>query len=70
MLALPEHKDMLNRNMIYTGVTRAKTELVLLGNKEIIKKSLNIEAGYDRITFLSETIRNEYRKRMLLQKGA
>lgn len=64
--ALPEDMEMLNRNMIYTAVTRAKLECVIIGNRNIIQKALEIEAGYDRITFLAEEINLEYQKRKLI----
>ena len=64
---LPEHIDMLNRNMLYTAVTRAKKECILIGDKELVPKALETEAGYERITFLAEEIYLEYKKRILLK---
>lgn len=64
---LPEHREMLNRNIIYTAVTRAKKEMIILGRKSLIPEALAKETGYERITFLAEEIRLEYKKRLLLK---
>lgn len=64
--ALPSDMEMLNRNMIYTAVTRAKKECIIVGNKNCVKKALEIEAGYDRITNLADEISIEYYRRKLI----
>lgn len=66
--ALPSDMEMLSRNMIYTAVTRAKKEcnVVIDQNHNVIEKALEIESGYERITFLAEEISLEYKKRKLI----
>lgn len=64
--ALPEHKDMLCRNMVYTAITRAKKECILVGDKDTLKQGLKIEAGYARNTMLRDLIDHEGRKSFLL----
>lgn len=59
---LPEHKRMLNRNIIYTAVTRARTECALFIDPAIVKDALKIERGYERITMLAHLIRHAYTK--------
>lgn len=65
--ALPEHQQLLNRNMIYTAVTRAKKECIIYCKKAVLKSSLCIEGGYIRDTFLCEEIQKEERKYQLIQ---
>lgn len=64
--ALPSDMEMLNRNMIYTAVTRAKKECIIIGNKDCVRKALEIEAGYDRITNLADEISIEYARRKFI----
>ncbi|MDE6626796.1 MAG: ATP-dependent RecD-like DNA helicase [Lachnospiraceae bacterium] len=59
---LPEHRRLLNRNIIYTAVTRAKTECALLVDLATVKEALKIESGYERITMLAHLIREAYTK--------
>lgn len=70
MPLLAEHKEMLNRNMLYTAITRAKKEETLLGDKRMIPKALQIEAGYERITNLAEEIKLQERSYNLCRKIA
>ena len=66
---LDEHIDMLNRNIIYTAVTRAKKICIMMGKKELIKEALVKEAGYERVTGLAEEIFMELKKRVLLRQA-
>lgn len=50
------HKNMLNKNLVYTGVTRAKQRCVLLRDEDALISALNKEAEYDRTTFLAEKL--------------
>jgi exodeoxyribonuclease V alpha subunit len=47
-----EYKFMLERKMLYTGVTRAKTFLIMLGDKEALKYAINKENNKIRKTGL------------------
>ena len=64
--ALPEHKLLLNRNMVYTAVTRAKKECIVYADEDCLKSALTVEGGYIRDTFLCEEIRYENKKRNLI----
>ncbi len=43
-----EHEFTLNKNLLYTGVTRAKKMFVLLGQKEALRNTINKEIVWDR----------------------
>lgn len=64
MCLLDSHKAMLQRNMIYTGVTRAKEECTLIYQKDAYETAIKIQAEKFRRTLLAEklrTVRNQYR---------
>lgn len=50
---------MLQRNLVYTGVTRAKQKLILLGSETAYKKAVATE-GSKRNTYLKELFCEEY----------
>jgi len=60
--AFKEHKQMLSRNMMYTAITRAKKECVFVMDYDSVEKGLLVQAGYQRNTSLSQTIRHNARK--------
>ena len=53
---LPEHMEMLDRNMLYTAVTRAKKCVKIVGDKNVILESVKTESSGKRITQLSQEI--------------
>lgn len=67
--ALPEHVQLLNRNMIYTDITRAKKECIFFCKEEVLSSALKIEGGYIRDTFLAEEIELEWRKFNLIKSA-
>ena len=47
-----EHKRMLQRNLIYTGITRAKTKVILVGEKRALNyaiKNNNVNARFSKL---------------------
>lgn len=54
---LNEHAAMLQRNLLYTAVTRAKKDFILLGDDEAIRTAINNEASRKRITMLQERLK-------------
>lgn len=54
--ALPSEMGMLNRNTIYTAVTRAKQKCTVVTNGNTAKEACSIEAGYERKTRLRDEI--------------
>ncbi|MFR4217878.1 MAG: hypothetical protein ACLT16_09405 [[Clostridium] innocuum] len=48
---------MLQKRLIYTGVTRAKRSLVLLGDKEVFLHALRVEDRHVRRSTLQEKIK-------------
>ena len=61
------HYVMLQRNLLYTGITRAKKGLVLVGTKKAIAHAVRTVTVTRRNTKLSERLRQECGKD--LQKG-
>lgn len=55
-ILLNEHQRMFQRNLIYTGVTRAKKECRFFYQEEALKKSLQRDALKERKTFLAEKL--------------
>ena len=67
MPVLMTHYVMLQRNLLYTGITRAKKGLVLVGTKKAIAHAVRTVTVTRRNTKLSERLRQECGKD--LQKG-
>lgn len=67
--ALPEHKQLLNRNMVYTAITRAKKEVVFFCKEDVLSSALTIEGGYIRDTFLCEEIQWQEKKYRLIESA-
>lgn len=62
-LMLKEHETMLQRNLLYTAVTRAKTECYLICEPEAVKEAIETEASCLRTTMLSEYLKMYAEKR-------
>ncbi len=56
MPILSDYNYMLQRRLIYTGITRAKKSLVLLGNEGVLRQGINKEERHPRQTKLKERI--------------
>ena len=59
---LKEHKFMLNRNLLYTAVTRGKTRVFLVGNRWALNYAVLTEDTSKRRTALAHRIRESCRK--------
>lgn len=51
------HKNLLKRNLIYTGVTRAKEKVILIGSKSAFEKGVALEDTNSRLTRLADLIK-------------
>jgi len=60
MPLLQEYNRMLYRKLIYTGVTRAKSNLFILGEGEAIKKAIDNNLSLERKTSLLMMINEMY----------
>ena len=59
ILAIPPTSNMLlTRNLLYTGITRAKKLLVLLGNKNLVEYMINNSEIKKRNTGLELRLKN------------
>ena len=56
MPILNEHSIMLYRNLLYTGITRAKNSIELVGSKEMIKKAIETVKVSQRNTMLAKRL--------------
>jgi exodeoxyribonuclease V alpha subunit len=50
---------MLQRNLLYTGITRAKNRLVLLTNERAMKRAVGNDKQAERLSLLKERLRGE-----------
>lgn len=57
MNLLLAHGIMLKRNLIYTGITRAKKEVHIVGTMDAIKKAVDREDTTVRVTLLEQKLR-------------
>ncbi len=60
MPMFPAPGMLLNRNLFYTGITRAKELVVLVGNEEIMAKMVDNDREDKRYSGLMEKLRDEY----------
>ncbi|MEG0264568.1 MAG: ATP-dependent RecD-like DNA helicase [Erysipelotrichaceae bacterium] len=58
MPILKDYRFMLQKRLIYTGVTRAKQSLVLLGDKEVLRSSIKKDHTKPRKTTLGLILKN------------
>ena len=70
MPILMTHYVMLQRNLIYTGITRAKKGLVLVGTKKAIAHAVRTVTVTRRNTKLSERLQQECGKGTAKESGA
>ncbi|MDB5048894.1 MAG: helicase, RecD/TraA family [Fibrobacteres bacterium] len=59
MLACKAHWIMLQRNLLYTGITRARERLFLVGQPEALKRAVENNPSVARNTMLAEALRDE-----------
>lgn len=59
MLAARAHWIMLQRNLLYTGITRARERLILVGQPEAIRRAVENNPSVARNTLLAEALREE-----------
>lgn len=62
MCITTEHNQMLKRNLVYTGITRAKERVTLLQEDAAMMIAVADEDAYNRNTLLAERIRMDYLK--------
>ena len=65
---LPMFYKMLRRNILYTAVTRAKTQVAIIGSKKAIYTAIHNTECDRRNTRLGERVIKEY-NRLLEEKG-
>ena len=53
------HYIMLQRNLLYTGVTRAKKILVLVGEKKAVDLAIRNSRAAERNTMLADRLRDQ-----------
>jgi exodeoxyribonuclease V alpha subunit len=68
MILLNEYNRMLYRKLLYTGVTRAKKNLYILGEEKAIERAINNNIINDRKTTLLDFIKKSYEKKCIEHK--
>lgn len=58
MPILMQHYHLLQRNLLYTGMTRAKKMLVLIAQTAAIKRAVDNQTSQKRYTFLADLMRD------------
>ena len=56
MPVLREHERMLQRNLLYTAISRAKHLLVLVGTEAALQRAVQTDTRNERNTLLAERI--------------
>ncbi len=64
-----QHFILLQRNLIYTGITRGKKMVVLLGTKKALAISINNNKPFERYTRLKERLSNVPLQKNKILKG-
>lgn len=59
MVVSPEHKAMLRRNLVYTGITRAKDCVIMVGRVEALTKAIQNNKTDKRYTMLGDWLYTE-----------
>ena len=57
MVVTNYHSMMLLRNLLYTGVTRAKQRMILIGDEDAIKYAIRNTKGTKRLSALLQRLR-------------
>lgn len=58
VLVDPKHQILLQRNLIYTAITRAKEKLILIGDKEALEMSIDRDDTQTRMTRLKKALQS------------
>lgn len=65
LLLLPQHYLLLQRNVLYTAVTRAKQIVTIIGSPDAIQKAVKSTQSIRRNTLLAERIREEFQFKLI-----
>ncbi|MGE5341414.1 MAG: ATP-dependent RecD-like DNA helicase [Candidatus Omnitrophota bacterium] len=65
LLLMPGHAIMLNRELLYTAVTRAKKKIFLLSDPETIRRAVLNSTPSERKTLLIRRLKDAFEKRSL-----
>lgn len=52
-----QHYVMLNRNLVYTGITRAEKEVIIVGTSKAVSMAVRTDGSAKRLTLLTEHLR-------------
>lgn len=53
---IPTYRQMLQRNLLYTAVTRARNKVILVGTKSAVQKAVRTQSGTTRYTLFKERL--------------
>lgn len=67
LIPLPqEYNGIIDRSLIYTGITRGKVLVVLIGSKEVLRKGIASQTSRFRKTNLKETMKDLFDENILM----
>jgi exodeoxyribonuclease V alpha subunit len=55
-----DHRNQLNKNILYTGITRAKSRVSLVGSMEALQYSITTNAEFRRFSTLGSHLRDQH----------
>ena len=61
---------MLERNLIYTGMTRAKELLIIIGNKKSLQIGVQKQTVKERSTLLSKQLNSQFIENMWIKRDS
>lgn len=70
VVATNEHQRMMSRNILYTGITRAKKKAILIYQDNALQSALSTDGNAARTSMLSEKIKYAWNKYQLIRKSA
>jgi exodeoxyribonuclease V alpha subunit len=59
MPLVPSHFILLQRNLFYTGITRAKKQVILVGSKKAMQMAVSNDKTRKRYSLLAERLQDE-----------
>lgn len=62
LIMFPEHRALLQRNLLYTGITRAKEGIAIFGEYPAMQQAINTNTVFERNTLLAERIKKSIEK--------
>ena len=56
---MPQHHPLLQRNLLYTAVTRGKSLVIIVGSRQALNTAINNDRPRNRLSLLDKRLKNE-----------